>query len=293
MKFRGRMIEQIAVKKFYNIIVSMGKMAKMCVLRLTADKIYFILTDQSATTGGPSVWTEMDQESFFNEYNIEGVSQDQNEIYLEFVPDKLAKTLSALKTGARSVKMKLTKKNNVPCLTFDVEFDVHVSGHPVSTRTCVHDFPVTVLPRKVWSDFKEPAIPQFDISIGMPELRKVRHLLERYKTLGQAVTVMANKEGKLTMKVESDEGVFSTHYPDLKVPVYRDDTLPWQRGDSAMLPDSAGVRVDLRRFSLFLTGEQVQPKRAIVNIVEKEMLHMFFLHEDHLVQYFLPATSKA
>ena len=33
------MIEQIAVKKFYSIIVSMGKMAKMCVLRLTADKV--------------------------------------------------------------------------------------------------------------------------------------------------------------------------------------------------------------------------------------------------------------
>ena len=39
MKFRARMIEQIAVKKFYSIIVSMGKMAKMCVLRLTADKV--------------------------------------------------------------------------------------------------------------------------------------------------------------------------------------------------------------------------------------------------------------
>ena len=29
MKFRARMIEQIAVKKFYNIIVSMGKMNKL------------------------------------------------------------------------------------------------------------------------------------------------------------------------------------------------------------------------------------------------------------------------
>ena len=33
------MIEQLAVKKFYSIIVSMGKMGKMCVLRLTADKV--------------------------------------------------------------------------------------------------------------------------------------------------------------------------------------------------------------------------------------------------------------
>ena len=39
MKFRARMIEQLAVKKFYAIVVSMGKMAKMCVLRLTPDKV--------------------------------------------------------------------------------------------------------------------------------------------------------------------------------------------------------------------------------------------------------------
>jgi len=289
MKFRGRMVEQLAVKKFYSIMVSMGKMAKFCVLRLTADKLFFILTDQSAV-GGPAVWAELEQETYFNEYNIEGVSQEQNEIYLEFVPDKLAKTLSSLKGGSRSVKMKLTKKNDVPCLTFDIELSPH--PQPLGTRTCIHDFPVQVLPRKVWSDYSEPSLPQFDISICLPELKKVKHLMERYKTLGQAVTVSANKQGKLSLKVESDEGVFSTHYPDMKVPVYRDDTLPWKKGETAMLLDSASVRVDLRRFSLFLSGEQSQPKRAIANIVDNEMLHLFFLYDDLLIQYFLATTSK-
>ena len=32
-----------AVKKFYSIVVAMGKMAKLCVSRLTADKMFFIL----------------------------------------------------------------------------------------------------------------------------------------------------------------------------------------------------------------------------------------------------------
>ena len=179
MKFRARMIEQLAVKKFYSIVVTMGKMAKMCVLRLTADKMFFILTDQSVS-GGPAVWAEIDQESFFNEYNIEGVSSDQNEIYLEFSPDKLAKTLNSLRTGqTRSVKVKLTKKNDTPCLTFEVE----MMGAPlVSSRTCVHDFPVIVLPRKLWSDFREPGLPQFDVSICLPEMKRLKHLLERHNS---------------------------------------------------------------------------------------------------------------
>ena len=116
--------------------------------------------------------------------------------------------------------------------------------------------------------------------------------MERYRSLGQAVTITANKEGRLTLKVESDDGVFSTHYPHLRVPVYTDETLPWQMTDSHLMPDSASVRVDLKRFSIFLVGEQLQPKRVIANIVEREMLHMYFIHDDLVVQYFLPVTSK-
>jgi len=290
MKFRGRMIEQLSIRKFYSVIGTMAKIAKSCVMRLTADKVYFILTDQNAS-GGPAVWCEMEQESYFNEYNIEGVSAEQNEIFLEFVPDKLAKTLTGLKSGpTKSLKMKLTKKNSVPCLTFEVELPALSLS-----RVCVHDIPVSVLPRKVWGEYKEPPMPPFDVSICLPELRKLRHLMERFKTLGQAVTITASKQGKLSLKVESDEGVFSTHYPDLKVPVYRDDTLPWRKPDSQAVTDpeySASVRVDLKRLGLFLAGEQLQPKRAIANIVEGEVLHMFFVHDDLLVQYFLPATSK-
>lgn len=285
MKFRGRMIEVLSIRKFYSVIVTMAKIAKTCVMRLTADKVYFILTDQNAS-GCPAVWCELEQESYFNEYNIEGVSQEQNEIFLEFIPDKVAKTLTVLKNGQiKSLKMKLTKKNNVPCLTFEVE----------NERVAVHDVPVAVLPRKVWGEYKEPPMPPFDVSICLPELKKLRHLMERFKTLGQAVTITAGKQGKLSLKVESDEGVFSTHYPDLRVPVYRDDTLPWRRPDSQAVTDpdfSASVRVDLKRLGMFLAGEQLQPKRAIANIVENEVLHMFFVHDDLLIQYFLPATSK-
>ena len=190
MKFRARMIEHLLVKKFYSIVVTMGKMAKLCVLRLTADKIFFILTDQSVS-GGPAVWAEIDQESFFNEYNMEGVSSDQNnEIYLEFSPDKLAKTLNSLRTGqTRSVKVKLTKKNDTPCLTFEVE----MMGAPlVSSRTCVHDFPVIVLPRKLWSDFREPGLLQFDVSICLPEMKRLKHLLERHNSDSSDIRVYTN-----------------------------------------------------------------------------------------------------
>ena len=39
MKFRGRMIEQMSIRKFYSVIMTMAKIAKTCVMRLTADKV--------------------------------------------------------------------------------------------------------------------------------------------------------------------------------------------------------------------------------------------------------------
>ena len=118
------------------------------------------------------MWCEIDQDCYFNEYNIEGVSQEQNEIYLEFVPDKMAKTLSILKTSnPRGLKMKLIRRSEVPCLAFEVEM-----GQPLRDRNCVHDFPVVVLPRKLWGEYKEPTMPRFDISICLPELKKLRQV---------------------------------------------------------------------------------------------------------------------
>lgn len=288
MKFRGRMIETLAIRKFYSVIGTMARISKVCVMRLTADKVYFILTDTGASTGGPVVWCEMEQENFFNEYNIEGVSAEQNEIFLELVPERLTKTLTTLKGGmARGLKIKLTKKNDTPCLTFEVELP--------SLATCVHDIPVQVLPRRVWKDYAEPPMPQFDVSICLPDLKKLKHLTERYKALGQSVTISMSRRGALSFKVEGDDGVFSTHYPNQRVPVYRDDTLPWRRPDdsSSVDPDATvSVRVELRRFSMFLSGEQLLPKRSIANVVDQDILHMFFVHDDLVVQFFLPATNK-
>ena len=59
------------------------------------------------------------QSHFFNEYNMDGVSQDANEIYLELMPDSLLRSLKTAQ-NAKSVKMKLTKKQT-PCLTLEVE----------------------------------------------------------------------------------------------------------------------------------------------------------------------------
>lgn len=59
------------------------------------------------------------QVNFFDEYQMEGVSADANEIFLEVMPENLSRALKTAQ-NAKSVKMKLTKKN-CPCLTLAAE----------------------------------------------------------------------------------------------------------------------------------------------------------------------------
>ena len=109
MKFRGRMIEVSAIRQFYDILNTMAKLAKVCVLRLTSTRLYFIVTDLSSSgtasaMGGPCVWCDIDHSHFFQDYCLEGVTKEENEIYLELEPDKLARNLSVLKSSATTAR---------------------------------------------------------------------------------------------------------------------------------------------------------------------------------------------
>ena len=138
-------------------MATIAKLAKSCIFRLTTDKLFFILSEQ-AGNGGVSIWCELAQSHFFNEYNMDGVSEDANEIYLDVIPENLLRCMKAAQ-NAKSVKLKLTKKHT-PCLTFEVELPSQMSN----SRVVVHDVPVQVIPKRLWEDYDEPPMPDFDVS---------------------------------------------------------------------------------------------------------------------------------
>uniref|UniRef100_A0A8C9FV23 Checkpoint protein n=1 Tax=Pavo cristatus TaxID=9049 RepID=A0A8C9FV23_PAVCR len=129
-----------------------------CTLRLTVNKLYFILSDRVAN-GGVSMWCELCQGNFFDEFQMEGVAADHNEIYLELMPENLSRALKTAQS-AKAVKIKLTNKHS-PCLRVAVELPSLSS----SSRIVTHDIPVRVIPRRLWNDFREPIVPDFDVSL--------------------------------------------------------------------------------------------------------------------------------
>ncbi|XP_069814658.1 checkpoint protein HUS1 isoform X2 [Dendropsophus ebraccatus] len=274
MRFRCKIVDISCLNHFTRVVNTITKLTKSCTLRLTGNNLYFILTDKVAN-GGVSMWCELCQANFFDEYQMEGVSAEQNEIYLELAPENLSRALKTAQ-NSKAVKMKLTNKH-CPCLTVAVELPSLSS----TSRFVTHDIPVSVTPRRLWNDFKEPIVPNFDVSIYLPALKTMKSVVERMKNV-----IEANRNGEIRLKIETDLVSVSTHFKDLGNP-------PWVSDEPSQSdPDIMSIaRVDIRKLLQFLAGQQVNPNKALCNIVHKRMVHFILLHEDVSLQYFIPAIA--
>ncbi|XP_077667087.1 checkpoint protein HUS1 isoform X2 [Eretmochelys imbricata] len=259
MRFRAKIVDVACLNHFTRVINTIAKLAKTCTLRLTVDKLYFILTDKVAN-GGVSMWCELSQGNFFDEFQMEGVAAEHNEIYLELTPENLSRALKTAQ-NAKTVKIKLTNKH-CPCLTVAVE----LPSLSTSSRIVTHDIPVGVIPRRLWNDFREPSVPDFDV-------------------------LEANLNGEMNLKIETDLVSVTTHFKGLGNP-------PWvsENGSQSSTQDRdpesmAEARIDIRKLLQLLAGQQVNPTKALCNIVSKRIVHFILLHEEVSLQYFIPALA--
>ncbi|XP_067867235.1 checkpoint protein HUS1 isoform X2 [Heterodontus francisci] len=284
MKFRAKIVDVGCLNHFTRVVNTISKLTKSCILRLTSDKLYFILSDKVAS-GGVAMWCQLFQGNFFDEFQIEGVSAQHNEIYLELTPENLSRSLKTAQ-NAKTVKIKLTMKH-CPCITIAVELP-SLSSH---SRIVTHDIPVSIIPRKLWNDFEEPSVPDFDVSIYLPVLKIMKSVVERMKNLANHVVIEANQNGEMNLKIDTDLVSVTTHFKELGNPPWVEEGTPpgsFQIRDPANM---AEARIDIKRLLQFLAGQQVNPSKAICNIVSKKVIHFVLLHEDVSLQYFIPALA--
>ncbi|KAF7214243.1 checkpoint protein HUS1 [Nothobranchius furzeri] len=285
MKFRGKIIDVACLNHFSRVITTISKLTKTCVMRLTPDNLFFVLSGK-VTNGGVSMWCELHQANFFDEFQMEGVSSEFNEICLEVTPENLSRALKTVQ-NAKSVKVKLTKKH-CPCLTVAAELPSLSSN----SRVVTHDVPVEVVPRSLWHEFKEPSMPDFDVSIYLPPLKTMKNVVDRMKNLSNFLVMEANLSGEMNLKIETDLVSVTTHFKDLGNPSWGDAASQDGGASQSRDPEAmAEVRVDIRKLQQFLVGQQVNPSKAMCNIVHQSVVHLILLHDDVSLQYFIPAVA--
>ncbi|CAL8294887.1 unnamed protein product [Lota lota] len=285
MKFRSKIIDIGCLNHFTRVVTTISKLTKTCVLRLTPDNLYFVLSGKVAN-GGVGMWCELSQAKFFDEFQLEGVSVEANEICLELAPDNLSRALKTAQ-NAKTVKIKLTRKH-CPCLTIAAELPTMSSV----SRVVTHDIPVDVIPKRLWNDFKEPSMPDFDVTIYMPPLKIMKNVVDRMKNLSNFLVIEANMNGEMNLKIETDLVSVTTHFRDLGNPPWAGDDGSQAGADSQREPETmVQARVDVRKLQQFLMGQQFNPSKAMCNIVQNTIIHLILLYEDVSLQYFIPAVA--
>ncbi|XP_059180817.1 checkpoint protein HUS1 [Centropristis striata] len=285
MKFRGKIVDIACLNHLTRVVTTVSKLTKTCVLRLTPDNLFFVLSEKVAN-GGVSMWCELSQANFFDEYQMEGVCSEDNEICLEMSPENLSRALKTVQ-NAKSVKVKLSKKH-CPCLSIVGELPTLSS----ISRVVTHHVPVNVVPRRLWHEFKEPSVPDFDVSIYLPPLKTMKNVVDRMKNLSNFLVIEASLSGEMNLKMETDLVSVTTHFKDLGNPAWGDDASQGAGPSPSRDPEAmAQARVDIRKLQQFLMGQQVNPSKAMCNIVHETLIHLILLHEDVSLQYFIPAVA--
>ncbi|XP_068863982.1 checkpoint protein HUS1 isoform X3 [Aphelocoma coerulescens] len=248
MRFRAKIVDLACLNHFSRIINTIARLTKSCILRLTVCKLYFILSDKVAN-GGASMWCELSQGNFFDEFQMEGVAAEHNEIYLELVPENLSRALKTAQS-AKAVKIKLTNKH-CPCLRVAVEL----------------------------------------VSIYLPVLKTMKSVVERMKNLSNFIVIEANLSGEMNLKIETDLVSVTTHFKDLGNPPWASEDGCQSSAQGRDLESMADACIDIKKLQQLLAGQQVNPTKALCNIVCKRIVHFILLHEEVSLQYFIPAIA--
>lgn len=284
MKFGVKLLDQVNITHFTHIVSTVTKLCakssndKTCILKLTPETMYFILTEftnnNSASTGlgRTSFWMSIDPKSIFDFYIAEGKSEEENYVLLEIQPDVLNQTLKS-NPNVKMVRIKLTKRKTT-CLT--VELDLHSMSSKINSRTITHDIPIKVVSTsKQTDDFKEPSIDRTTLSIEMPPLKVLKHMIERLKCLNDFVYLEATNKGTLTLKIEADAVSVCSYFRNLV-------NLPITKSDF-----DSSVRLSLKKLHEFINALQFQPSKIICNFVDQRYAHFFVVHDDDLVLQYL------
>ncbi|XP_053971757.1 checkpoint protein HUS1 isoform X2 [Hylaeus volcanicus] len=271
---RCRMVDVVAMRDFTNIVNIISRLTRQCTLRISPNELCFSVADDRRSM----VWAELSQHHFFIEYIMNGVTEEQNEIYLECDAIMLSRSLSSLRMTAKSVKIKLTNKRQ-PCLTLEIE----LPSLSIESRQCLHDVPVRVIPRREWPEYQAPNIPEFNISVDMPNLKHVRNIVDRMKNMSPRLTITADKSGMFVLEIDTESATVSTHFQDLQV---------WSCSQKDVDDDKVSASIDIKKFYTFLAWDILHPESVKCNILHEQMVNLYLQLADHLkIQYFIPSLA--
>lgn len=112
-------------------------------------------------------------------------------------------------------------------------------------------------------------------------MKHIRNVVERMKNMSPFLGIVADNNGMLVLKSETNKATVATHFRDLRV--WKDNTTD---------QDKITATVDIKRFIMFLAWDAVRPDSVQCNILHEQMLYLHVNLQDNIkINYFVPGIS--
>eukprot|EP00823_Brevimastigomonas_motovehiculus_P000187 TRINITY_DN1029_c0_g3_i1.p1 TRINITY_DN1029_c0_g3~~TRINITY_DN1029_c0_g3_i1.p1 ORF type:complete len:272 (-),score=29.50 TRINITY_DN1029_c0_g3_i1:927-1742(-) len=252
MRFKATLIDHKALLEVLEVLEKLGS---TCLVHLSTDTIRLCMN--SDRTSGEQVFFESPVQYLFQDFKIE--SMNNNEIpFLANISNLAVATKSC--TSATKIVVKLTKKNNRPCLTFDIACE---------TVKIVQDVPILLQPAAIIQDYQEPSVPAPEVKFRMPNMKLLKSVVERMKSVGSSIlTLTASTNGQAVFQVEEGSVVsIKTFFKGLDLKEKDEQSDPEAK--------TAAGRMDIKKFANILNSRSLSATHFIGCISEE---HAFILY---------------
>lgn len=290
MQFRAVINDQNCMREFFTIISTQSRISKEICFNIQSDQILIINCDNKIN-GLPQIWSDINKESYFQQYVVKGICKQKNNPFILFTIStiKLTTAISLLRAsiGISYVKLKLTDNNNCPCLTIDIEIaqtesdDLLVIGH---------DVPIQVIQKRDWPEFELPKIRKFPFTLKMPCIRLLRMLMDKMKNISPTMTICLQAKGEFSVVIETISATIASHFTNLETqkndgnPAASDDDDSNNDKDK---DDEISCRIDTKQFSNCISSIQLQEAQMYCNVKQGRVMKMFVKVRDGVHLNFL------
>lgn len=288
MRFTSKLVEPTSIDIFSRLVSTVTKLSKTSILRLSpSPKLLAFVQVDELNDKAHRLWCSVDPNELFDDFRVEGLNlTDANEILLELKTDDLNRAIKAAPAqGASQIRIRLTRKDSTPYLAVEILLPSLAEG----SRNVVHFVPVNITPQRYWHDYKQPELPRAHASVFLPPVRSLQRVVAGMKNIDHHVLISVNRNGCLTLSVETETVTLRSHFTGLEIPNV--DQVPHASQDENEQPDRFYyARVPLKTLVHFLSTQNVPVAPLVCNIVHKRVAHFYCANEDVSFQYYIPSV---